>query len=161
MFEDQDLRRRKGKANFSFVLESASIALEEVTHSMVAPRLLISSVLSLRKGPCCPARRKPSLALRKGAALRRERTAEGGHRFRHFIVCRLYCSTSEEAPLSSNRLFDLAGPPWHRRVKRSLPTTSALRREHMMWLKGKSLLLSTKARGALGGVDYCGPRVEV
>ena len=41
MFEDQDLRRRKGKANLSFVLESASIALEEVTHSMVAPGLLV------------------------------------------------------------------------------------------------------------------------
>ena len=67
----------------------------------------------------------------------------------------------EEARLSSNRLFDLAGPRWHRRAKGSFPTTLALRREHMLWLNGKSFVAERERKGRPRGVDYCGPMVGV
>ena len=70
-------------------------------------------------------------------------------------------TSSEEARLSSNRLFDLSGPRWHRRAKGSFPTTSPLRREDMLWLNGKSFVAEHDRKGRPRGVDYCGPRVGV
>ena len=85
-------------------------------------------------------------------------------------------TSSEEARLSSDPHFDLSGPRWHRHAKGSFLTTSALRRENMLLLNGRSFAAERERKGrprgqttvdlgqgsrVEGGGAYSGARVGV